>query len=264
MPRSLLALDDDPEPFVVHCHMPKTGGSALNQRLFFPRYGTDRVHQLYRHIFERSSRLPLRHRARAMRSVAATGHVPFGYLDGLYPHAVYVSLFRDPVARFLSFVNFMLATPDHKTRTRLDPKLLDRAADDPDALLRGVLGDDHLGVVHANTQTRLASGTARLGQRPVGGQHLAAALQNIADPRYLTGLQHEFEVFIASLDQTLPGDGLAQPSAIEEKLAKRGHAKITAADLAPKTLGLIRAANDLDLCLIEAVAEQPIKRRAAA
>ncbi|MEM1131019.1 MAG: hypothetical protein AAGH83_10920, partial [Pseudomonadota bacterium] len=88
-----------PTPFVVHCHVPKTGGSALNQRLFFPRFGAAQVYQMYRFIFERSSRLPLRHRARAMRSRAAIGHIPFGYFDLLYPDALYVSLFRAPEAR---------------------------------------------------------------------------------------------------------------------------------------------------------------------
>ena len=83
------------EPFLVHAHIPKTGGSALNRRLVFPGFGEDRVCQLYRFVFERAQRLPTRHVSRAMRSSAAAGHVPFGYFERLYPGALYVSVFRE-------------------------------------------------------------------------------------------------------------------------------------------------------------------------
>ncbi|MEM9140568.1 MAG: hypothetical protein AAGB15_12140, partial [Pseudomonadota bacterium] len=227
-----------------------------------PRFGTAQVYQMYRFIFERSSRLPLRHRARAMRSRAAIGHIPFGYFDLLYPDALYVSLFRAPEARFLSFVNFMLATPDHKSRQRLDPGVLDRAAEDPDAVVRAVLEDEHLALIHANTQTRLAAGAARLGPHPVTGAHLQIALMNLGDPRYLVGLQEDFDAFVLRLDGLLPGDGVAP--AVPPRLAKKGHARIGLAHLSPKSRARIRSANALDLALIDAIEETAVRQAQAA
>ena len=240
------------EPFVVHCHMPKTGGSALNRRILFARYGMDRVHQMYRFIFERSSRLPIRHRTRAMRCFAATGHVPFGYVDMIYPEALYISVFRDPVERFLSFMNFMLNTPDHAARARLDTSLLERVEDDPDGLILAVLEDPHLVAVHANTQVRLASGTARLAPGPVTSQHLDIAQKNLASPRYLTARHDDLDAFLILLDDILPGRGQdIEGRDIPPDLEKRGPRLLTAKALRPGTLDAIRRENQLDLKLLD-------------
>ncbi|MEM7060648.1 MAG: hypothetical protein AAF557_23960 [Pseudomonadota bacterium] len=242
------------ETFVVHCHMPKTGGSALNRRILFARYGIDRVHQMYRYIFERSSRLPIRHRTKALRSFAAAGHVPFGYVDPIYPEALYVSVFRDPVERFLSFLNFMLLTPDHAARARLPEKAFSNFEQDPDSLAMAVLADPHLRAVHCNAQVRLASGSARLGKTPVGSDHMDAALGNLSNPRYLTARLEDLDGFLIRLDDILPGEGNAIGAEnIPAKLEKRGQRRLHAKMLAPATLTAIRDANDYDLRLIDAV-----------
>lgn len=249
-----MALTDN--PFVVHCHMPKTGGSALNRRLLFPRFGVDRVHQLYRFVFERSSRLPIRHRSPAMRAYAATGHVPFGYLDALYPDAVYLSIFRDPVSRFLSLLSFMLATPDHGMRAHLPRRVLDRAAEDPDALVYAVLAVPSLAAIHGNAQTRLAAGAARLGHAPVGPDHVHAAKANLTNPRYIAGLQPDLERFLVHLDTVLPGPRLGAVQIHPAKLEKRGIRRLALSDLAPRTLAAIEAANAHDCALLDIVARR--------
>jgi len=242
-----------PEPFVLHCHIPKTGGSALNQRLLFPRYGKDRVLQMYRFVFERSSRLPLRHRTRAMRVFAAAGHVPFGYADRLYPQTLYISVFRDPVDRFLSFLNFVLATPDHAVRAHLPAELLN--ADAADDLVLAVLADPKLARVHGDTQTRLAAGMARLGDVPAGADHLAVALLNLDNPRYLVGAQHDLDGFLKRTAHRLPSAG--KTGRLREKvaprLAKRGPGLIRAGALGTRAHAAIEDANRLDMALWERV-----------
>lgn len=254
------------EPFVVHCHMPKTGGSALNRRILFARYGIDRVHQMYRFIFERSSRLPIRHRTKAMRCFAAAGHVPFGYLDPIYPEAVYISVFRDPVERFLSFLNFMLTTPDHAARARISAEAIENFDDDPDRLVMAVLADAHLCAVQCNTQVRLASGSARLGKTPVGQNHMDAAFSNIMNTRYLTARHEDLDGFLIRLDDVLPGAGHAIDGRdIPPTLEKRGERRLTANMLLAKTLDAIHSANAYDQRLLDAL-ERPHaaqKRRVA-
>lgn len=244
------------EPFIVHAHIPKTGGSALNRRFLFPRNGEARVYQLYRYVFESASRLPLRHVSRAMRSFAATGHVPFGFFDRVYPEAVYVSVFREPEARFLSFVNFVLARPDHKVWERLPRAVLTHAGEDPDALVHAILDDPRLVIVQSNVQTRLAGGMARLSDRAAGPEELAAARTNLASRRYLAGDQGDLDGFIARLEHTLPvllGGGLAHRTPTSARLEKRLGGRVTPDLLTSRTRERLRDANALDLALYDLV-----------
>lgn len=241
------------DPFIVHCHIPKTGGSALNRRVLFPTHGEENVYQLYRYVFERASRLPRRHVARAMRSDLAVGHVPFGYFDEIYPGALHVSVFREPVARFVSFLNFVLANPKHAVRARLDPPLVANAADDPDALIRAVLAEPRLAVVHRNVQTRLAGGAPRLGDVEVSTCHLEAALRNVARERYVTGVQENLDDLIDRLRERLPHLRLRTTATADQE--KRLPKVLHIPALSRQTLDRIRAANDLDLRLHAAVRE---------
>ncbi|MEM9063668.1 MAG: hypothetical protein AAGD13_24695 [Pseudomonadota bacterium] len=245
-------------PFVVHSHIPKTGGSALNRRFFFARFGQENVYQLYRYVFETASRLPRRHVARAMRSYAAAGHVPFGYFHELYPDAVYVSIFREPVSRFVSFLNFVLANPKHAMRTRLPAHLFDRAADDPDALIEAVLSEPRLAIVHSNAQTRLASGASRLGKLHIAEDHLRAALRNIDQPRYLTGLQEDLPGLLTRLHAEYPqkaGRTLTQNSS--PILEKRLPRAFRVDDLNRRSIERITDSNALDLRLYASIAAAP-------
>lgn len=242
------------EPFIVHSHIPKTGGSALNQRVLFPIYGQDRAYLLYRYVFETASRLPRRHVARAMRSEVAVGHVPFGYFDEIYPEAVYISVFREPVSRFVSFLNFVLANPNHAVRERLGAEVMDRVADDPDRFIEAILDEPRLAVVHQNVQVRLASGAPRLGACKVSTDHLEAALRNIRRDRYISGVQEDMDALILALRERFPDvrAGKAASANLEKRLEK----KLSVHSFAPRTLDRIRSANGFDMRLYEAVLER--------
>ena len=250
-------------PFLVHCHVPKTGGSAFNQRFLFPRFGMDGTYLLYRYVFEAAHRLPTRHVSRAMRSYAATGHIPFGYFHKIYPEALHVSIFREPVARSLSFLNFVLATPDHKVRERLPALIANNATDDPDAFVLAVLDEPRLAVVQANVQTRLASGCARLGPRPVDALHLEIAEENIRRDDYLVGDQANLAGFLHRMTQRfpLPPGPTPQPDAAAEKRLAR---KLAAKMLQPATLARLEDANRFDLKLYESIRRRTENLSAAA
>lgn len=243
------------EPFIVHTHIPKTGGSALNQRLLFPMYGRENVYELYRFVFERASRLPRRHVARAMRSFVAVGHVPFGYFDEVYPDAFYVSVFREPVARFVSFLNFVAAVERHGVRKRIGDAPVDNAANDPDAFVTAVLDEPRLKTIHSDVQTRLASGAARFGDLDVTPDHLRAALRNVARERYVCGVQENMPALFDRLRETFPH--MRHPKPVSDALEKRLPKALSLDQLAPRTVERIRAANDLDLRLYAAVSEVP-------
>ena len=243
------------EPFIVHSHIPKTGGSALNRRVLFPMYGEARVYQMYRYVFETASRLPRRHVARAMRSYVAVGHVPFGYFDELYPEAIYLSVFREPVSRFVSFLNFVLANPSHAVRQRLDADIVANAGADPDAFIAAILAEPRLAVVHPNAQVRLASGAPRLGERAITCDHLRAALRNVARERYVTGVQEDIPDLIRRLQERFAN--LRPAPAASASLEKRLPRKLAVGDLSPRSLDRLRAANDLDIRLYAAVSESP-------
>lgn len=250
------------EPFIVHAHIPKTGGSALNRRMLFPSFGEDNVYLLYRYVFERASRLPRRHVARAMRSFIATGHVPFGYFDDIYPEAVYVSVFREPCARFLSFLNFVLAAEKHGVHHRVGEAVMARAKEDPEAFVTAVLDHPRLSIVHGNVQTRLAGGAPRLGDLPVTQGHLRAALRNVGRERYVTGTQENLPELFERLRETFPH--LRRPRPAPAVLEKRLPKAMSIEYLSPKTVDRIRAANDLDLRLYAAVTETPTLQLAQA
>lgn len=243
------------ERFLVHCHIPKTGGSALNRRLILPGFGEGAVQRLYRYVFECAAVLPVRHRGRAMRSFAAAGHVPFGYFAPVYPGALHVSVFREPVERFVSFLNYVFANHEHSARRRLPGPVVDGAADDPDRFALAILDEPRLAVVHGNVQTRLASGLPRRGEAPVEAGDLARALSNLDRPDYLWGAQEDLDGFIARLAGVLEAGGRRVTTAadVPDRLAKRLGRRFAATDLAPATLCRITDANRLDMDLYDRV-----------
>lgn len=242
------------EPFLVHAHIPKTGGSALNQRFLFPHFGPDRVQMLYRYVFEAAHRLPQRHTSPAMRCFAATGHVPFGFHSRVYPSATYLSVFREPVARSLSFLNFVLATPDHKVHERVGPGPARTMEEDPDRFVMAVLQEPRLAVVQSNVQTRLASGCARLGEMPVDALHLDVAEANISRADYITGDQARLGRLISELRERYPVPRVQGPTPQPDpRVEKRMPRVLQVEALAPATRAALEQANRFDLRLYERI-----------
>ena len=244
------------EPFIVHSHIPKTGGAVLNTGLLFPMHGKARVYQMYREAFETTPSLPRQHTARAMRSYIAVGHVPFGYLDKIYPEAIYLSIFREPVARFLSFLNSVLNDPEHAIRECLCRSVFQNAADDPEPLIMAVLGEPRLVILHGNTQVRLAGGSPLRDRCPTTSDHLDAALRHIAQSRYVTGIQENLSAMFARLQLRFDH---TRAIATDPARPRERHARAIRVDaIRPKILDRLRAASDLDIRLYDQLAERHV------
>lgn len=243
------------DPFLVHCHIPKTGGSALNRQLLVPSFGEDRIHWLYRYVFECAAGLPLRHRARSMRALGATGHVPYGYYRNVYPDALYISVFREPLTRFVSFLNFICANPGHAVRRRIAPEIIAAAAADPDRLANAILTEPRLKVVHSDVQTRLAAGLPRLGEVQVGEDDLDHAFHNLLRPDYLWGAQENLTTFADQIENWLHAGRhrVRRVEDVPDTLVKRLERHFVLDDLSPTTQARISAANTLDRQLYDQV-----------
>ena len=63
-------------PLLVHVHMPKTAGSALNQTVLLPRFERRRVWLAYGVTVERRKRLAAGEGPEAVDFIS--GHIPFG------------------------------------------------------------------------------------------------------------------------------------------------------------------------------------------
>ncbi|MEO1612403.1 MAG: hypothetical protein AAFU55_08640, partial [Pseudomonadota bacterium] len=84
--------------------MPKTAGSALNRRVFLPRFDAARTWLAYGVAVER--RRALDQAEAPARPAFIAGHVPYGFADPLGRETVHVSVLRDPVDRVVSFLNY--------------------------------------------------------------------------------------------------------------------------------------------------------------
>ncbi len=249
------------EQFIVHCHVPGSDGTAFTSRVLRPAFGDARIYKMYAPELERTAQLPAHGTGRAMRSFAATGHVPFGYVDHIYPDALYVSLFHDPVTRFLGAVSAHVSG---------------RSDDcDPDDLVRPLLDDAHLRTVHANTQTKLAAGIALGRLLTIGSSALDLAIRNLGHTRFLTGreadldqIAHEVTTRIAPHIGNISkrtGSPTARSATEIPPYAHEGAVatSVAAADLSPRLVREIAEINDLDRRLYDAVLNLQQQSRAA-
>lgn len=235
------------EPFVVHCWIPGTG-NALDRRVLVPAYGAGNIQFLTGTQIEQATRLPTAEVSRAMRSMAASGTVPFGFFERIYPEAIYLSVLRDPVARFLEC---------------LQVQETGYTEQDPAALVEAALADAPFMRIEANLQTRIVSGRAIREPDPVQQAHFEAARICLTRRNYLVGHHAQLDRYLMRLDGLLPS---MRPSWPRESPALRPSQapRFATADLPPRLVQRIRQANYWDLRLHEMVELDRAGARAAA
>lgn len=248
-------------PIVLHCHMPKTAGSALNRQVLRPRHDPARVMLAYGPRFERNRRFPLADISPPERVELIAGHVPVGFADNLGRRVLHVSVLRDPVARMFSFLNYVAVAPRHGLRRRFDLDMKAVAREDPARFVRLMLADDMVRLRQTNAMTRLASGMARLGKKAPDGSDLAAALTTVEEGWYIVGVQERFDQFAARLRARLDSEGAGDPERAEEidqsdEAEKRLPRLVSLSDATPATIAAVREANSLDQRLYDAVADR--------
>lgn len=248
-------------PLVLHCHMPKTAGSALNRQVLLPRHKPARAMLAYGVKFERRRRFPLDETAPPEGVEMIAGHVPVGFADDLGQPVLHVSILRDPVDRMFSFLNFVAVAARHGLRRRFDEDMQHIAKTDPERFVTMMLSDKMVDLRQTNVMTRLASGMARLSKNRPDESHLATSLAHIRSGTYEIGVQENFDGFAARLQDRLNTDGagvsdttgnVVQTDKAEKRLAR----VIRRENAAPSTIAAVRAANGLDQRLFDFVSER--------
>lgn len=256
-----------PAPLILHVHMPKSAGSALNRRVLRPRFPARRTLLAYGVAHERRRGLDTADLSGAPDLIA--GHVPFGFAAPLGRPVLTVSVLRDPVERMFSFLNFVAVAPRHGARRRFDVDMVRLAQDDPGRFIEMMLGCDMVRLRQTNLMVRLAGGMPRLSKRSPGRWRLALALRRVRGGDYLVGAQDDFDAFAARvaarLDEVGAGATGANPGVAEgAKAEKRLPHVIRREDATPQTLSAVRDANALDQRLYDEVVEASLARPAVA
>lgn len=239
-------------PLLIHCHMPKTAGSALNRRVFLPRFAPERAWLAYGVAVERRRILEVKDAPDRPAFIA--GHVPFGFADPLEREVVHVSVLRDPVDRVVSFLNYVAVADRHGARRKFDEDMQALARKDPSRFAEKILGQDHVRIRQSNTMVRLASGMPHLGKRMPGYWRLGVAMKRLHQSDYLVGLQDRFDEFAAFLADYCDERGIgrrARATSTDDDADKRFDKVIRQSDLSAKTLEMIRGMNSLDMRFFE-------------
>lgn len=110
------------QPVCIFVHMPKTGGSTL-QEILQRQYPLDVTMDMYRNSVksvqssvDRLRRLPEQERGRI---ACVKGHIPFGIHRWLPRPPRYITMLRDPVQQTVSDYFFALNTPGRKLFERM-------------------------------------------------------------------------------------------------------------------------------------------------
>jgi hypothetical protein len=252
---------------LVHCHMPKTAGSALNRQVILPMH--DRAAVLLAYGVEHEQEPHLDSTAVPAPLSYLSGHVPFGFAARLGRPLLHVSVLREPVERMISFFNFVAVADRHGARKGFDRDMQELARSDPADFVRLLLKRRRVMNRQSNIMTRLAAGIPRLAKTVPDRSALEAALSNARSGTYLLGMQDRFDAFACELKDELLTRGIGTAGANDDlatsaRLEKRFERVIRQEDLPEAIIRTIRKTNDLDLRLCDFVRDNAKQVRWAA
>lgn len=243
-------------PLLIHCHMPKTAGSALNRNVLWPRFAPRSMRMAYGVAYERVKRFP----DCIGEADFLSAHAPYGYGAGSGRDVLYVSVIRDPVDRVFSFLNFVAIADRHGARRQFSEDMKQTARDDPERFVMAMLGSDLVQLRQNNLMVRLASGMPRLGRHRPGQYKLQLALAHARRDNYVIGVQERFDHFAERLTTVLDsrrigraGDGAP---VVGDRVEKRFEKLISRAVVGERVIMAIRQANALDQRFYDAVRER--------
>lgn len=240
----------------MHCHIPKTAGSALNRTTLLPRFPKGEIALKYGTKFEQLMVLPAGRMAGRVNFLS--GHVPFGFAADQGRAVYHVSVLRDPVERMLSFLNFSAMAKRHGVRAKFQQDMPVMAQTDPERFVSLMLTSRVVMLRQSNIMTRLISGLPRLSDLALDDQALSRAIAHADRPDYLIGLQSDFDTFATDIadwmDEHRIGIRDLRPElATSAVLEKRFDRVIRRADLSDRLIDRIRALSDLDIRLCDHV-----------
>jgi hypothetical protein len=249
---------------VVHAHVPKSGSGLLNRNVFLRSFTRGETMLVYGHDHGQLARLAgincAQVAARISRTRLAIGHVPYGYFDGFGRWTIYVSVFDDPVRRFLGFVGSVIANRNATAEALFGPEAAAASAPDLDHMIDELLALEDVQLRQTDMMTRIAAGLPVFqAEKPQAG-HLDAACANIGRSNYLVATRDQIPTFESYLIEVLGvpvgGRGTGGWDNVMPVCSKPRSAEILRADIGGRTLRRIEAANALDMRLYDAVIRQ--------
>ncbi len=172
---------------LIFLHIPKTAGTTLN-RIIEWQYDPRSIFTIDPYqIRATAARLKTFSGARRRRLRVVRGHLMYGIHECLPQGATYITMLRDPVARFFSSYYFILRRPLHPLHRKLKTK--------------GVGVEDFLQFTseRQNLQTKMLAGGSHIG--PCDSRVLETAKQNLTRSFRVVGLSERFQeslILIAS------------------------------------------------------------------
>jgi galactose-3-O-sulfotransferase len=213
---------------LIFLHIPKTAGTTLN-RIIEWQYNPLSIFTMDPHriraTVERFKALPEERRRRLQ---VVRGHLLYGIHEFLPQGATYITMLREPVARFLSSYYFILRRPLHPLHRKLKRKRL------------GV--EDYLRLIphRHNFQCRLIAGVEDIA--PGDERLLDIAKENLTRSFSVVGICERFEESLMLIAKTF---GWEVPYYENRKVSKNR------SRVDPSSLEIIREHNHLDLELYE-------------
>jgi hypothetical protein len=248
---------------VVHAHVPGSGSSTLNNNVFFRSFTRGETMLAYGENHCHAARLcgcaSTETTNMLDRARFALGHVPYGYFDGFGRWTIYISIFDDPVSRFLALVGSVMSMQQHTAR-RLFGVACDAASDDAVGdTITALLDNDDVRVRHTNMMTRIAAGLPAFGAAPLRG-HLDVARANVLRSNYLVATRDQLPDFEFYLKEVLGVQteqrGAGGWAGVRPTRRKSQSGRIRREDVSAPLLRRIEAANDLDMRVYDAVQGQ--------
>lgn len=213
---------------LIFLHIPKTAGTTLN-RIIEWQYNPLSIFTMdpYR-IRATAERFKTLSEQRRRRFRVVRGHMYYGLHEFLPQGATYITMLREPVARFLSSYYFILRRPLHPLHRKLKREQL------------GV--DDYLRLIpHRNNfQCRLIAGVE--GTVIGDDRLLETAKENLAKSFSVVGICERFEESLVLAAKTFDW---AVPYYENRKVSKNR------SPVAPSSIELIREHDRLDIALYE-------------
>lgn len=218
---------------LIFLHIPKTAGTTLN-RIIEWQYSPVSIFTIDPHRFRATAeRLRTFSEERRRKIQVVRGHILYGIHEALPQGATYITMLRDPVARFLSSYSFILRRPLHPLHQKLKQE--------------GVGMRDFLELTRhrQNLQTRFISGIGE--DCPCEVEHLEKAKDHLRQNFSVVGICERFQESLALLALTF---NWTIPYYENRKVSKNRP------PIDPALLQRIREENQLDLDLYEFARER--------
>lgn len=229
------------DPMVIFLHIPKAGGTTLNGIINqqYPKNTTFRFHRI--DTWRTINDLP-QQRRESLRLIR--GHFAFGLHQFLPCDAIYFTLLRDPVARFISEYHYIRRSPGLKLHEQLQSISLEQYIDTK-------------GQTAGNLQTRLLFGLSKISNATPEAI-VAQAKENLDRYFHVVGLVERFDETLVLLKQAFHW---RSPVYVKQNTTST-HEKVRL-PISEKTLEKIRECNAMDLELY-AYATQKFEQQIAA